>query len=72
MLRDQNELIAESSGNWPASLHQRLQMRFGRELKIQNGLASFRSVRMASWQEVGLRNPNAVFILAKFDFGNRN
>ena len=47
-------------------------MDFGGLLKAKQRFAPVAAVCMAARQEIGLGNPNAIFVLSELHFGERN
>lgn len=47
-------------------------MRLGGLLESQNGFASVTAVRVTAGQQTGLRDPHAVLIAARLNFGDWN
>jgi hypothetical protein len=60
----EDEFVAERGRNGMAGFQQRFQMGFGGLLKAENGFAQVASVRVAAGQQIGLGNPDAVFVLS--------
>ncbi len=68
----ENELVTKGGRNGAAGVEQGLEMRFGRQLEAEDGLAAILSVRVAARQQRGPGNPHAVFVAAHLNFGNGN
>jgi hypothetical protein len=68
----QDKFVAKRRRNGQASFQQSLEMRFGCLLKVENRFAPVGSVRVATRQETGFSNPNAVLVASQLDFRNWN
>jgi hypothetical protein len=68
----QDEFVAKCRRNWTASFQQRFQMGFGGLLKAEQRFAPVAAVCMAARQEIGLGNPNAIFVLSELHLGEWN
>ncbi len=68
----EDELVAKGRWDRPARFQERFQVDLGSLLKTQCGLAAVAPVCVAARQEVGFRNPHAVFILTELHFRKRN
>ena len=68
----EDEFVAEGGRDGPTGFEQRLQMRLGRLLKAQGGFAAVVSVRVATRQQAGFGDPDAVFVLTELHFRKWN
>jgi len=68
----QDKFIAEGRRNGASGFEQGFQMRLGRLLKTKRGFAAVPSMRVASGQETGFGNPNAIFVLTHLHFREWN
>ena len=68
----EHKLVSERRRNRASCLEQRLEMRFGRLLKTQDGFTSVTPMRVAARKQVGFGNPNPVFVLARLNLRDRN
>jgi len=70
--RGEDELVAERWWNGPAGIQQRLQMCFRGLLKAEKGFAPVAPMRVTAGQQVGLGNPDPIFILSDLHLRQRN
>jgi len=68
----EDEFVAEAGRDGPAGFEQRLQMRLGRLVKAQGSFAAVASVRVATRQQAGFGDPDAVFVLTELHLRKRN
>ena len=68
----EDEFVAESGRDGAPGFEQSFQMRLGRLLESEGGLAPVAPVRVATGQQGGFGNPDAVFILTKLHFREWN
>lgn len=68
----ENEFVAEGRWDGAARFEQCFQMRLGGLLKAEHGFTPITTVGVAAGQERRFRNPNAVFVLTKSHFRERN
>jgi len=68
----ENELVAEGGRDGAPGFEQSFQMRLGRLLESQGGLASVAPVCVATGQQGGFGNPDAVFIPTDLHFREWN
>ncbi len=68
----EDEFVAESGRDGASGFEQSFQMRLGSLLESQGGLATVAPVRVATGQQGGLGNPQAIFILTELHFREWN
>lgn len=68
----EDKFVAEGGRDGPAGFEQRLQVRLGRLLKAQGSFAAVPSVRVATRQQAGFGDPDAVFVLTELHLRKRN
>ena len=68
----ENKFVAEGGRDGAPGFEQSFQMRLGRLLESKGGLATVAPVRVATGQQDGFGNPDAVFILTELHFREWN
>jgi hypothetical protein len=68
----ENELVAEGRRDGAAGFEQRFQVGLGRLLEAQGGFAAVASLRVATGEEAGFGNPDAVLVLTELHFRKWN
>ena len=58
----EDKFVAKCRWNRPTGFEQRLKMRLGGLLEMQDGRAAIAAVRVAAWEKAGLGDPHTILV----------